>query len=77
MINYVNFTLVNIHNSTVYLLFLHNFPSLNLVMNCYVITADQSMFLSDRWFFMEPSDYYDAPINKVIHFIRGVGLKKG
>jgi hypothetical protein len=28
-------------------------------------------------FFMEPSDYYDAPINKVLHFIRGVGLIKG
>jgi hypothetical protein len=27
-------------------------------------------------FFMQPSDYYDAPINKVIHFIRGVGLIK-
>jgi hypothetical protein len=24
--------------------------------------------------FMEPSDYYDAPINKVLHFIRSVGL---
>jgi hypothetical protein len=28
-------------------------------------------------FFMEPSDYYDAPIYKVPHFIRGVGLIKG
>jgi hypothetical protein len=28
-------------------------------------------------FFMEPSDYYDAPINKVLHFIWGVGLIKG
>jgi hypothetical protein len=28
-------------------------------------------------FFMEPSDYYDAPINKVLHFIRNVGLIKG
>jgi hypothetical protein len=28
-------------------------------------------------FFMEPSDYYDAPINKVLHFIRRVGLTKG
>jgi hypothetical protein len=28
-------------------------------------------------FFMEPSDYYDAPIDKVLHFIRGVGLIKG
>jgi hypothetical protein len=27
-------------------------------------------------FFMEPSDYYDAPLSKVLHFIRGVGLKK-
>jgi hypothetical protein len=28
-------------------------------------------------FLMEPSDYYDAPIDKVLHFIRGVGLIKG
>jgi hypothetical protein len=28
-------------------------------------------------FFMELSDYYDAPIHKVLHFIRGVGLIKG
>jgi hypothetical protein len=28
-------------------------------------------------FFMEPSDYYDAPIDKVLHFIRDVGLIKG
>jgi hypothetical protein len=27
-----------------------------------------------RQFFMEQSDYYDAPIYKVLHFIRGVGL---
>jgi hypothetical protein len=27
--------------------------------------------------FMEPSDYYDAPIDKVLHLIRGVGLIKG
>jgi hypothetical protein len=26
---------------------------------------------------MEPSDLYDAPINKVLHFIRSVGLIKG
>jgi hypothetical protein len=25
----------------------------------------------------EPSDYYDAPKGKVLHFIRGVGLIKG
>jgi hypothetical protein len=28
-------------------------------------------------FFMEPSDYYDAPISKVLHFIRSVVLIKG
>jgi hypothetical protein len=28
-------------------------------------------------FFMEPSDYYDAPIGKVLHFIWSVGLIKG
>jgi hypothetical protein len=28
-------------------------------------------------FFMEPSDFYDTPIIKVLHFIRGVGLIKG
>jgi hypothetical protein len=28
-------------------------------------------------FFMEASDYYDAPIDKVLHFIRGVGLING
>jgi hypothetical protein len=28
-------------------------------------------------FFMKPSDYYDAPISKVLNFIRSVGLMKG
>jgi hypothetical protein len=27
--------------------------------------------------FTEPSDYYDATIDKVLHFIRFVGLIKG
>jgi hypothetical protein len=26
---------------------------------------------------MEPSDYYVAPIDKILHFIRGVGSIKG
>jgi hypothetical protein len=34
-------------------------------------------FLDLVQFFIEPSDYYDAPIDKVLHFIRGVGLIKG
>jgi hypothetical protein len=28
-------------------------------------------------FFMELSDFYDAPIIKVLHFIRSVGLRNG
>jgi hypothetical protein len=28
-------------------------------------------------FFMEPGDFYDIPIGKVLHFIRSVGLTKG
>jgi hypothetical protein len=28
-------------------------------------------------FFMEPSDFYDAPIIKVLHFILSLGLIKG
>jgi hypothetical protein len=28
-------------------------------------------------FFMEPSDFYDAPISKIIHFIQSVELIKG
>jgi hypothetical protein len=27
-------------------------------------------------FFMEPSDFYDTPISKVLHFIQSVGLIK-
>jgi hypothetical protein len=27
-------------------------------------------------YFLEPSDYYDTPINKVLHFIQSVGLIK-
>jgi hypothetical protein len=33
-------------------------------------------FLHLGQFFMEPSDFYDAPISKVLHFIRSVGLIK-
>jgi hypothetical protein len=31
----------------------------------------------DQFFFMEPSVYYYAPINKVLHIILSVGLIKG
>jgi hypothetical protein len=28
-------------------------------------------------YFLEPSDYYNTPINRVLHFIPSVGLIKG
>jgi hypothetical protein len=49
-------------------------------------TSTTCEWLSEKWtwhkskaksVFMEPSDYYDAPIDKVLHFIRSVGLIKG
>jgi hypothetical protein len=43
--------------------------------NCEAITHLRFRHLGQ--FVMEPSDYYDAPINKVLHFIRSVGLIKG
>jgi hypothetical protein len=40
-------------------------------------TQSGGMKLTTGKYFMEPSDYYDAPIDKVLHFIRRVGLIKG
>jgi hypothetical protein len=38
----------------------------------------RSYFESDLGqFFMEPGDFYDVLIGKVLHFIRSVGLTKG
>jgi hypothetical protein len=28
-------------------------------------------------YFMEPGDYEDAPVSKILHFIRSVGLLEG
>jgi hypothetical protein len=46
------------------------------------VAKNQGQSYSSRCFsiqaeIMEPSDYYDAPIDKVPHFIRSVGLIKG
>jgi hypothetical protein len=47
----------------------------NILCDCEAVALVRFRHLSQ--FFMEPSDYYDAPIYKVLHFIRGVGLIKG
>jgi hypothetical protein len=46
-----------------------------ILCDCETVANIRFRYLAQ--FFMEPSDYYDAPIDKVLHFIRGVGLIKG
>jgi hypothetical protein len=52
---------------------------MNQVYTSYVIVRGvaYTSFRHLGQYFMEPSDYYDAPIDKVLHFIRSVGLIKG
>jgi hypothetical protein len=45
-----------------------------ILCNCEAIVYLRFRHLGQ--FFMVPSDYYDAPIYKVLHFIRGAGLIK-
>jgi hypothetical protein len=47
----------------------------HILRDCKAI--DYLRFLHLGQLFMEPSDYYDVPINKVVHFIQSVGLIKG
>jgi hypothetical protein len=44
----------------------------HILCDCEAITYLKFRHLGQ--FLMEPSDYYDAPINKVLHFIWSVGL---
>jgi hypothetical protein len=46
----------------------------NLLCDCDALANLRFRHLGQ--FFMDPSDYYGAPINKVLHFIRSVGLIK-
>jgi hypothetical protein len=47
----------------------------HILCDCEAVAHLRSRHLGQ--FFMEPSDYYDAPICRVLHFIPGVGLIKG
>jgi hypothetical protein len=49
--------------------------SKHILCDCEAIAYSRFRHLGQ--FFMEPSDYYDAPIGNVLHFIRSVGLIKG
>jgi hypothetical protein len=44
----------------------------NILCDCEAVAHIRFRHLGQ--FFIEPSDYYDAPIDKVLHFIRGVRL---
>jgi hypothetical protein len=46
-----------------------------ILCDCEAVAHARFFYLGQ--FFMEPGDYYDAPMYKVLHFIRGVGLMKG
>jgi hypothetical protein len=47
----------------------------HILCDCEAVA--QIRFRNLGQFFMEPIDYYDAPTDKVLHFIRGVRLIKG
>jgi hypothetical protein len=47
----------------------------HILCNCEAVAHIR--FRHPRQFFMQPSDYYDTPIDKVLYFIRGVRLVKG
>jgi hypothetical protein len=47
----------------------------HILCNCEAVAYLRFRHLGQ--FFMEPSDYYDAPIYMVLHFIRDVGLITG
>jgi hypothetical protein len=47
----------------------------HVLCNCKTIARLRFRHLGQ--FIMEPSDFNDAPISKVVHFIRSVGLIKG
>jgi hypothetical protein len=49
--------------------------SIHILCDCEAVAYARFRHLGQ--YFMEPSDYYDAPIDKVLHFIRSVGLIKG
>jgi hypothetical protein len=47
----------------------------HILCDCEAVAHERFRHLGQ--FFMELSDYYDAPIYEILHFIRGVGLIKG
>jgi ribonuclease HI len=47
----------------------------HILCDCEPIAHVRFRYLGQ--FFMEPSDYYDAPKNKALHFIRSVGFIRG
>jgi hypothetical protein len=60
-------------------LWLENLIKIGLLVSKHKILCDCEAIAYLRFrhlgqFFMEPSDFYDAPIIEVLHFIRSAGL---
>jgi hypothetical protein len=49
--------------------------AIHILRDCEAIAYFRFRHLGQ--FFMEPSNCYDAPMNKVLHFIQSVGLIRG
>jgi hypothetical protein len=49
--------------------------SIHILCDCEAVAYTRFRHLGQ--YLMEPSDYFDALIDKVLHFIRSVGLIKG
>jgi hypothetical protein len=50
-------------------------PHTHILCDCEAVAHNKFRHLGQ--IFMEPNDYYDALVGKVLHFIQGVGLIKG
>jgi hypothetical protein len=50
-------------------------PATHILCDCEAIAYLRFLHLGQ--YFLELNDYYDAPINRALNFIRSVGLIKG
>jgi hypothetical protein len=44
---------------------------------CECVAINYLRFRHLGHYFMEPNDYHDAPVSRILHFIQSVGLLKG
>jgi hypothetical protein len=49
----------------------------HILSGCEAIAYSYLRFRHLGHYFMEPGDYQDAPVSKILHFMRSVGLLEG